>query len=169
VDRRTFLAGTGAVVLAAPLAAEAQQAGKVLPRIGFLGNADPKSATEPLEAFLQGLHELGWIEGQAITIEYRWANGQPERLPALATELVRVKSDVIIASGTIGIEAARQATSQIPIVMAALLVDPVSAGLVASIAQPGGNITGLASQYEQVVTKQVQLLTEAVPGHRLSG
>ena len=164
MDRRTFLAGAGAVLLAAPLAAEAQQAGQVLPRIGFLGIADAKSAAEPFEAFRQGLHELGWIEGQTITIEYRWANGQTERLPALATELVRVRSDVIIASGTIGVEAARQATSHIPIVIAALLVDPVSAGFVASIAHPGGNITGLASQYEQVVTKQVQLLTEAVPG-----
>ena len=136
MDRRTFLAGAGAVLLAAPLAAEAQQAGQVLPRIGFLGIADAKSAAEPFEAFRQGLHELGWIEGQTITIEYRWANGETERLPALATELVRVRSDVIIASGTIGVEAARQATSHIPIVIAALLVDPVSAGFVASIAHP---------------------------------
>jgi len=152
------------MLLVAPLAAEAQQAGKVLPRIGFLRNADAKSATEPLEAFLQGLHELGWIEGQTITMEYRWANGQAERLPELATELVRGKSDIIIVSGGIGVQAARQATSRVPIVIAAILVDPVSAGFVASLAQPGGNITGLASQYEDVVTKQVQLLAEAVPG-----
>ena len=164
MDRRTFLAGTGAMLLAAPLAAEAQRPGQILPRIGFLGIADAKSAAEPFQAFRQGLRELGWIEGQTITMEYRWANGQAERLPELASELVRAKSDIIVVSGSIGVQAARQATNHIPIVIAALLVDPVSAGFVASFAQPGGNITGLASQYEEVVTKQVQLLTEAVPG-----
>jgi transposase len=164
MDRRTFLAGTGAMLLAAPLAAEAQRPGQILPRIGFLGIADAKSAAEPFQAFRQGLHELGWIEGQTITMEYRWANGQAERLPALASELVRAKSDIIVVSGSIGVQAARQATNHIPIVIAAILVDPVSAGFVASFAQPGGNITGLASQYEEVVTKQVQLLTEAVSG-----
>jgi ABC-type uncharacterized transport system substrate-binding protein len=162
-DRRAFLSGAAAL-LAAPLAAEGQPAGKVLPRIGFLGYADPKSATEPLEAFRQGLRELGWIEGQTITMEYRWANGQAERLPELASELVRVKSDIIIVSGSIGVQAVRQATSRIPIVIAAILVDPVSAGFAVSLAHPSGNITGLASQYEEVVTKQVQLLTETVPG-----
>ena len=164
MNRRTFLAGTGAMLLAAPLAAEAQRPGQILPRIGFLGIADAKSAAEPFQAFRQGLHELGWIEGQTITMEYRWANGQAERLPELASELVRAKSDIIVVSGSIGVQAARQATNHIPIVIVALLVDPVSAGFVASFAQPGGNITGLASQYEEVVTKQVQLLTEAVPG-----
>jgi putative tryptophan/tyrosine transport system substrate-binding protein len=151
-------------LFAAPLAAEAQQAGKVLPRIGFLGNSDPKSTTEPPEAFRQGLRDLGWIEGQTITIEYRWADGQTERVPELATALVRAKCDVIIVSGSVAVQAARQATSHIPIVIAAILIDPASAGFVASLAHPGGNITGLASQYEEVVTKQVQLLTEAVPG-----
>jgi putative ABC transport system substrate-binding protein len=97
-------------------------------------------------------------------MEYRWANGQAERLPELASELVRVKSDIIIVSGSIGVQAVRQATSRIPIVIAAILVDPVSAGFAVSLAHPAGNITGLASQYEEVVTKQVQLLTETVPG-----
>jgi putative ABC transport system substrate-binding protein len=104
------------------------------------------------------------IEGQTITIEYRWADGQTERVPELATALVRAKCDVVIVSGSVAVQAARQATSHIPIVIAAILIDPASAGFVASLAHPGGNITGLASQYEEVVTKQVQLLTEAVPG-----
>jgi putative ABC transport system substrate-binding protein len=164
MDRRAFITGMAGGLLAAPLVAGAQPAAKVLPRIGFLGYADPKSATEPLEAFRQGLRELGWIEGQTITMEYRWANGQAERLPELASELVRVKSDIIIVSGSIGVQAVRQATSRIPIVIAAILVDPVSAGFAVSLAHPAGNITGLASQYEEVVTKQVQLLTETVPG-----
>jgi putative ABC transport system substrate-binding protein len=161
VERRAFLRSIASALLAAPPAA---QLGKVLPRIGFLGNSDPKSPTEPLEAFRQGLRELGWIEGQTITIEYRWADGQTERVPELATALVRAKCDVVIVSGSVAVQAARQATSHIPIVIAAILIDPASAGFVASLAHPGGNITGLASQYEEVVTKQVQLLTEAVPG-----
>ena len=168
MERRTFLAMVSSSLLAAPRAVRAQPAGKVLPRIGFLGYADPKSATEPLEAFQRGLRELGWIEGQTITMEYRWANGQTERLPKLASELVRLNSDILVVSGSIGVRAARQATSRIPIVIAAILVDPVSAGYALSLAHPGGNITGLSSQYEQVVTKQVQLLTETVPDlHRL--
>ena len=165
MERRAFLLSSLAgVLLAAPLVAKAQQTGKLLPRIGFLGNADPTSATEPLSAFRQGLRELGWIEGQTITMEYRWADGRSERLPELAAELVQAKSDVIVVSGTAAIRAARRATSRTPIVIAAVLGDPVASGLVASLSRPGGNITGLASEYEQIVTKQVQLLAEAIPG-----
>jgi putative tryptophan/tyrosine transport system substrate-binding protein len=146
-------------LLAAPFAA-AQQAGKT-PRIGILR---PGSPPDPLvEAFRQGLRELGYDEGRNISIEYRWAEGQLERLPTLAQELVQVRCDVIVVAGTQGIQAARQATSRIPIVIAALLVDPVGLGFVTSLSHPGGTITGLTSEYEGIVTKQVQLLTEAIP------
>lgn len=131
--------------------------------VGYLSTGDAKSGTPFLGAFQQGLRDLGWILGQTLRIEQRWAEGRADRLPALAAELVRLKVDVIALSGTPALQAARQATPSIPIVFGVLLVDPVSAGFVASLARPGGNITGLASQYEEIVTKQVQLLAEAVP------
>jgi putative ABC transport system substrate-binding protein len=106
---------------------------------------------------------LGWVEGQNVSIEYRWAEGKGDRVPGFAAELVRRKVDVIIAAGPASLRAVQQATSTIPIVSAALLTDPVRVGLVASLARPGGNITGLASQYEEIVTKHVELLAEAVP------
>jgi putative tryptophan/tyrosine transport system substrate-binding protein len=162
--RRVFLSALVSGLLVAPLVARAQPAGKSLPRIGYLGNGDPKGATETLDAFRQGLRDLGWIEGHNVQIEYRWAHGEKERLRDLAAELVRVKSDLLVVSGSSGIEAARATTDQIPIVIAVLLVDLVSAGFVGSLAHPGGNITGLVSQYEEIVTKQVQFLTEAIPG-----
>ena len=115
-----------------------------------------------LEAFRQGLRELGWIEGDNINIEYRWAEGKVARFPVLAAELVRLKVDVIIASGTPSLRALQHATTSIPIV-GVLLIDPVDAGFVASLARPSGNITGVASQYEEIVTKQVELLAEAIP------
>jgi ABC-type uncharacterized transport system substrate-binding protein len=161
MERRTFLAMLP--LLAAPLAAEAQPAEKAPVRIGFLGNADAKTMTSSVEAFRQGLRDMGLLEGQSVTIEYRWAEGNAHRLPALAAELVRLKVNVIVVSGTPAIRAAQQATSTIPIVVAAILVDPVSAGFVTSLARPGGNITGLASEYEEIVTRHVQLLAEAVP------
>ena len=162
--RRVFLEALGSGLLVAPRVARAQVTRKSPPRIGFLGNGDPKGARESLDAFRQGLHDLGWTEGQNVQIVYRWANGVCERLRNLAAELVRAKSDLLVVSGSPGIEAARAASDQIPIVIAALLRDPVSAGFVGSLAHPGGNITGLASQYEEIVTKQVQLLTDAIPG-----
>jgi putative tryptophan/tyrosine transport system substrate-binding protein len=162
--RRVFLSTLGSGLLVAPLVARAQLTTKSPPRIGYLGNGDPKGARESLDAFRQGLRDLGWIEGQNVQIEYRWAHGESERLRNLAAELVRAQSDLLVVSGSPGIEAARAATGQIPIVIAALLVDPVAAGFVGSLAHPGGNITGLVSQYEEIVTKQVQLLTEAIPG-----
>ena len=166
-DRRAFLGCTLFLLAGAP-AAHGQPAGRVPARIGYLGNSNSVRAPgDPqLKAFRQGLRDLDWIEGQTIRIEYRWAEGQPERLPALAAELVQLGIAAIVVSGAQGIEAARQATSTIPIVIGALLVDPVTLGYVASLARPGGNITGLASEYESIVTKQVQLLTEAVPGLR---
>jgi len=163
VDRRVFVAGTLGV-LAAPLTGRAQPSGKAPARVGYIGNSYPSTVAPSVEAFRQGLRDLGWIEGQSLVIEYRWAEGNPDRLPALAAELVRLKVDIIALSGTLALRAAQQATSSIPIVIGVLLIDPVDLGFVGSLARPGGNITGLASQYEEIVTKQVQLLAEAVPG-----
>ena len=148
-------------LLAAPLAAEAQAPAKV-PRIGFLSARSPTDNPYFIEAFRQGLRELGYVEGQNIAIEYRFAEGRPERLPALAAELVRLKVDVIVTGGPPAPEAAKQATGTIPIVFA-VAGDPVAEGLVASLARPGGNITGLASIAPEVVGKQLELLKEVAP------
>jgi putative ABC transport system substrate-binding protein len=144
--------------LAAPLAAEAQPAGKN-PRIGILR---PGSPPDPLlDAFRQGLRELGYEEGRNISIEYRWADGRDERLPGLAADFVRLKVDVIVA-GAGAVEAAKHATTTIPIVMP-VSGDPVRAGLVASLARPGGNITGLTSLSGELPGKWMELLKETVP------
>jgi putative ABC transport system substrate-binding protein len=148
-------------LLAVPLAAEAQAPAKV-PRIGFLSARPPTDNPYFLEAFRQGLRELGYVEGQNIATEYRFAEGRPERLPALAAELVRLKVDVIVTAGTPAPLAAKQATSTIPIVFA-VAGDPVGEGLVASLARPGGNITGLSSISPEVVGKQLELLKEIAP------
>jgi putative ABC transport system substrate-binding protein len=148
-------------VLVAPLAAEAQQAGKV-PRIGFLLGPAPADSAPYLEAFRQGLRELGYVEGQNIAIEYRWADGKFERLPALAAELVRLQVDVIVTTAPPVPLAAKQATSTIPIVFTSA-IDPVAGGLVASLARPGGNITGLATMGLEVVSKHLELLKEVAP------
>ncbi len=153
------------VLLAAPLAADAQQqTGKVY-RIGILGNVpltDPEGA-RLWGAFIQGLRELGYVEGQNITIEHRSSEGKYERLPALAADLVRLKVDVIVAPATQGPLAAKQATRTIPIVMTSG-GDPVGSGLVASLARPGGNITGLSFvAFPEIVGKQLELLKETVP------
>jgi ABC-type uncharacterized transport system substrate-binding protein len=158
--RLTALAALAPALLAAPLETEAQPT--KIPRIGYIGNGDPTTGRPTLEAFRQGLRELGWIEGQSITIEYRWAEGNPDRLPALATELVQAKVDVIVLSGTPAIRAGREATRTIPIVFVSL-ADPVTLGVIANLARPGGNMTGVASQFEELITKQLQLLKETVP------
>jgi putative ABC transport system substrate-binding protein len=137
--------------------AEAQQPKKV-PRIGFL--SDSRQSWD--EAFRQGLRELGYVEGQNITIEYRYAEGKVERLPDLAGELVRLNVDVIVAGGTQAISAAKQSTSMIPLVMA-VTADPVGSGFVASLARPGGNITGLTSLSQDLSGKRLELLKETVP------
>jgi len=148
-------------LLAAPLTAEAQQAAKA-PRIGIL-EASPAVARSYLwEAFGQGLVDLGYVEGRNITIERRYAEGKWERLPDLAADLVRLKVDVIVAAPTPAIHAAKQATRTIPIVMA-ISGDPVGTGLVASVARPGGNITGLSIMTSELVGKQLALLKEVVP------
>ena len=146
--------------LVAPIMGEAQVPAKV-PRIGFLSSRSPTDNPYP-EAFRQGLSELGYVEGQTIAIEYRFAEGRPERLPALAADLVRLKVDVIVTGAPPAPEAAKQATSTIPIVFA-VSGDPVAAGLVASLARPGGNITGLANLAQEVVGKQLELLKEVAP------
>src|SRR5438552_13456582 len=146
---------------AAPLAAEAQQAAKVA-RIGYLGGS---LAAFPYlrEAFRQGLRDLGYIEGRNFVIEYRSPEGKPERLPALAAELVALKVDVILAAGTPQALAAKQATRTIPIVFAGAS-DPVGSGLVTSLARPGGNVTGLSLLSTELVGKCLEQLTQAVPG-----
>src|SRR5215813_1143327 len=129
-------------LLGAPLAADAQQTGKV-PRIGFLSLTSPSDRPLLLDAFRQRLRELGWVEGQNIVIDYRYAEGRVDRLPGLAAELVRLKVDVIVSFGTQGVTAAKNATEEIPIVMIAVR-DPVGTGLIASLARPGGNVTGVS-------------------------
>jgi putative ABC transport system substrate-binding protein len=164
MDRRAFLAGTGAVLLAAPRAAGAQQPGK-LPTIGYLGANTPSAESQRIAAFVQRLRELGWIEGRTIAIEVRWAEGRNERFAEIAAEFVRLKVDVIVTAGTAAVVAAKQATSVIPIVFA-VAGDPVGTGLVASLARPGGNVTGLSLQAPDIAGKRLELLREVVPGLR---
>ena len=161
MDRRTFLAGTGAVLLAAPLAAQAQQAGKVY-RVGVLETTSMTSNAANLDAFRRGLQELRYVEGQNLTIEYRSADGRDDRFPELAIELVRLKVDVIVTRGTPAALAAKNATGTIPIVMASS-GDPVGTGIVKSLAHPGGNITGLNAFATEIQGKQLELLREIVP------
>jgi putative ABC transport system substrate-binding protein len=161
VKRRDFLIAGGAV-LAAPLAAEAQQAGRVF-RIGYLSAPTRKSVESILQAFLGALRELGWIEGRNIVIEYRWAEGRLERLPGLAEDLVRLNVDVIVAPAASAALAAKHATSTIPIVML-FPNDPVGQGLVSNLRRPGGNVTGTTNiPISDMLGKRLQILKEAVP------
>ena len=165
MDRRRFLLTSLAGALTAPLAAEAEQAGKSA-RIGYLAVDLVAANPRFRESFRQGLRDLGYVEGRDIVIEYRDAEGKFERLPALAAELVALKVDVIFASGgTPGAMAAKQATKTVPIVFTAVS-DPVGSGLVISLARPGGNATGLSilSVTVDSVGKCLELLTQAVPG-----
>jgi putative ABC transport system substrate-binding protein len=148
-------------VLLTSLAADAQQPVKV-PRIGFLANSPPSLAPRGYEAFWQGLRELGYVDGQNIAIEYRFAGGHFERFPNFAAELVRLKVDVIVAVVSPAAQAAQAATKTIPIVTVTH-ADPVGSGLVASLARPGANITGLTSVVIELIAKQLELLKEAVP------
>ena len=148
-------------ILLTPLLAEAQQLTKV-PRIGYLGAGSYSSRTARIEAFRQGLRELGYVEGKNILIEYRWAEDKLDRLPDLAVELVRLKVDVIVTGGSRSTRDAKEATVTIPIVMAQDN-DPVGSGFVASLARPGGNITGLSTLRPEISGKQLELLREIVP------
>jgi putative ABC transport system substrate-binding protein len=163
MERRRFIEVIAGGLLAAPLAAEAQPAAS-LPRIGYLSAGSLSDPRFPrfLQAFRQGLRELGHVEGQNIAIEFRWAEGKADRLPGLAAELVRLKVNVIVAVGTPAVQAAKLATETIAIVMVAV-GDPVAAGFVASLARPGGNITGLSTMAPELVGKQLELLKEVVP------
>ena len=142
---------------------QAQQPKKV-PRIGYLSSVDPASESTRSEAIRLALRELGYIEGQNIAIEYRYAEGKLDRLPELAAELVRLKVDIIVvAGGARAIRAAKNATKTIPIVMMGAGIDPVEAGLVESLARPGGNVTGITNLTRELGGKRLELLKEAVP------
>jgi putative ABC transport system substrate-binding protein len=162
--RREFIALLGGAAAAWPLAVSAQQAGK-LPTIGFLGASTPLAWSQWTAAFVQRLRELGWIEGRTVAIEYRWAEGRTDRAAEIAAEFVRLKVDVIVTTATPIVMAVKQATAVIPIVFA-VIADPVGSGLVASLARPGGNVTGLSIQAPDIAGKRLALLREVVPGLR---
>ena len=161
MKRREFITLLGGTVIAWPVAVRAQQAGKIY-RIGFLWDG-PDVFPDALEAFRQGLRELGYVEGRNIAIEYRWAEGKPERMRELAEELVRLKVDVIMAPSSIYTAAAKRATSTIPIIFMSH-ADPLATGHVASLSRPGGNVTGLSLMMTETNVKGLELLKEAVPG-----
>jgi putative tryptophan/tyrosine transport system substrate-binding protein len=161
LKRRAFITLLGGAAAAWPLAAGAQQPGK-LPTIGFLGAQTPAARSQLTAAFVQRLRELGWVEGRTISIEYRWAEGRSERLAEIAVELVSLKVDVIVTDGTAAAVAAKQTTLVIPIVFA-LAGDPLGTGLVASLARPGGNVTGLSNQAPDLAAKRLEYLREVVP------
>jgi putative ABC transport system substrate-binding protein len=162
--RRDLIAMIGAAAAAWPLTARAQQPGK-LPTIGFFSANTPSTASPWTAAFVQRLRDLGWIEGRTVAIEYRWGEGHNERTAEVVAEFVRLKVDVIVTHGAPNVLAAKQATSVIPIVFA-LASDPVGSGFVASLARPGGNVTGLSMQAPDLVGKRLELLREVVPGLR---
>jgi len=145
----------------APLAAQGQQTGKLY-RIGFLGNSTAALEANLVGPFREGLRDLGYVEGRNILIEYRWAEGKYERFPTLIPELIALKVDVLVTAGTPAALAVRKATTSIPLVMAAV-GDPVGSGLVASLARPGGNLTGLVAIAPDLEGKRLELLTEVVP------
>jgi putative ABC transport system substrate-binding protein len=161
--RREFITLLGGTAATWPLAARAQQPGK-LPTIGVLGTATSSTWGPWVAAFVHRLRELGWVEGGTVAIEYRWAEGHSERFSQIADEFVRLKVDVIFTSGG-AVLAAKRATSVIPIVFV-LGIDPVGAGFVASLARPGGNVTGMSSQSTDIAGKRLELLREVVPGLR---
>jgi putative ABC transport system substrate-binding protein len=158
--RREFITVVSGAV-AWPLAARAQQSGKLL-TIGFLGSTTPAIHGQWVATFVQRLRDLGWIEGRSIAIEYRWAEGRTDRAAEIATDFVRLKVDVIVTWGTAPVVAAKQATAVIPIVFATA-GDPVATGLVASLARPDGNVTGVSIQAADVAGKRLELLREIVP------
>jgi putative ABC transport system substrate-binding protein len=164
MKRRAFITLLGGAAAAWPLAARAQQAGK-LATIGLLGSGTAAAQSEWTAAFVQRLRELSWTEGRNLVIEYRWAEGHTERLAEMANEFVRLKVDVIVTHNTPPPLAAKHATSEIPIVFATA-GDPVDSGIVASLARPGGNVTGLSSQAPDTAGKKLELLREVIPGLR---
>jgi putative ABC transport system substrate-binding protein len=164
MKRREFISLLGGAAAAWPIAARAQQSTK-LPTIGFLGANNATFERASTDAFVQRLRELGWIENRTIAIEYRWAEGRDERFAEIAAEFIRLKVDVILTYATPSSIAAKKATAVIPIVFAAA-GDPVGTGLVASLARPGGNITGLSIQQTDLASKRLEMLREVLPGLR---
>jgi putative tryptophan/tyrosine transport system substrate-binding protein len=162
--RREFITLLGSAAAAWPLAARAQRPAK-LPTIGYLGSSTASAQNQWVAAFVQRLHELGWVEGRTIAIEYRWAEGRTERFHEIAAEFARLKVNIIITSGTVPVLAAKQAATNVPIVFA-VASDPVGNNLVASLAHPGGNVTGLSIQQTDLAAKKFELLREAIPSFR---
>jgi putative tryptophan/tyrosine transport system substrate-binding protein len=162
--RRQFITLLGGAAAAWPLAARGQQPGK-LPTIGYLGAAAPSAESQRVAAFVQGLRELGWMEGRNVALEYRYGEGRNERFAEIAAELVRLKVDVIVTYGTVPVVALKQATSVMPIVFA-VAGDPLGSKLIASLARPSGNVTGLSLQKTDLADKRLELLREVVPGFR---
>ena len=160
MERRTFMGALTGGLLAAPLAAQAQPARRV-PRVAFITTTSPETSISA-DAFRQRLGDLGYVEGQNIVIEWRWGRGKTERFPEFAAEVVRIPVDVIVAANTPAGFAAKKATQTIPIVIATM-ADPVGDGFVATIARPGGNITGLTLQTPEMTAKRLELLKEAIP------
>jgi putative ABC transport system substrate-binding protein len=163
MKRREFISLLGGAAAAWPLAARAQQ--PAMPVVGFLGPLSQSTMSPWTAAFAQRLRELGWIEGRTVAVEYRWAEGRDERFVEIAAEFVRLKVDVIVTGGTAAVIAAKQATSVIPIVFGTA-GDPVGTGLVASLARPGGNVTGLSNQSADLPGKRLDLLRQVVPSLR---
>jgi putative tryptophan/tyrosine transport system substrate-binding protein len=160
IGRRQFISGIGGATVAWPLAARALQSGK-LPIIGFLGAGSPATWKDNIAAFDKRLRELGWIDGQTVTLDIRWAEGRSDRYSEIAAEFVRLPVDVIVTPGSAGV-AMKQATSTIPIVLS-VASDPVSSGLVESLSRPGGNVTGLSLQADELAGKRISFLRQAVP------
>src|SRR6516225_224020 len=163
VNRRDLISLVGGAVVAWPLAARAQQ--PVMPLIGLMGSGSAAAQSHLTAAFLQRLRELGWTEGRNLRIEYRWGEGRNERFAEIAAEFVRLKVDLILTHNTPPTLAAKQATSVLPIVFATA-GDPVGTGIVASLARPGGNITGLSGQAADTAGKRVELLRDLLPDLR---
>jgi putative ABC transport system substrate-binding protein len=161
IERRRMTLVAGALASAFPFAVRAQPKSKLW-RIGFLGAADPFGYAAQLQGFRQGLRDFGYVEGKNVVVDFRWAEGRYERLPELANELVQAKVDVIVTHGTPGTRAAKQATQTIPIVMA-IVGDALATGIVASIARPGGNITGSSFFNPELAAKRIELIKESMP------
>jgi putative ABC transport system substrate-binding protein len=164
IGRREFISALGGTVVAWPLAAHAQQTAK-LSTVGFLGASTPLIESQRIAAFVQQLRELGWTEDRNIAIEYRWPEGRSDRAAEIVAEFVRLKVDVIVTVGTPAALAAKKATSVLPVVFT-IVSDPVGSALVASLARPGGNVTGLSLQQSDIAGKRLEVLREVVPGLR---
>ena len=160
-NRRKLIAAFGAGALVAPFATFAQQSGKIY-RVGYLGNSSASLEPDLVEAFRQGMRDLGYIEGKNLVIEFRWAEGRYDRFASLVTDLIHLPVDVIVTAGTPGTLAAKNATKTIPLVMA-VSGDAVGAGLVESLARPGGNVTGLTTMVSELEGKRLELLLEILP------